>query len=256
MSPNTTQRWLRRFHPCPDAPVQLLCLPHAGGSASFYFPFSRALSGSAEVVCVQYPGRQERHDEPGITELHTLADRITEAVAEGADDRPLALFGHSMGAMLAFEVAGRLEDAGTTVATLFASGRRAPSHQCPPRNVHGFTDEQLVAELAALDGTDAELLSDPDVLRMILPAIRSDYEAVETYRYRPRPPLRCPVVALVGDRDPRVDLDEAAAWADHTARSFALQVFSGGHFYLSAQQAAVVGLMRQHLTASTLLGAG
>lgn len=256
MSPNTAQGWLRRFHPCPDAPVQLVCLPHAGGSASFYFPFSQVLSGSAEVLAVQYPGRQERHHESGLTDLHILADRITEAVVEGADDRPLALFGHSMGAMLAFEVAGRLEDSGTTVAALFASGRRAPSRHRPPENVHGFTDERLVAELAALDGTDAELLGDPDVLRMILPVIRSDYEAVETYRYRPRPPLRCPVVALVGDRDPRVDLDEAGAWADHTAQSFELKVFSGGHFYLSAQQAAVVELVRQHLIASTLLGAG
>ncbi|MGW1514786.1 thioesterase II family protein [Streptomyces sp. NPDC002394] len=256
MSPNTAQRWLRRFHPRPDAPVQLVCLPHAGGSASFYFPFSQALSGSAEVLGVQYPGRQERHNEPGLTDLHALADRITEAVAEEADDRPLALFGHSMGAMLAFEVAGRLEDSGTPVAALFASGRRAPSRHRPPENVHAFTDEQLVAALAALDGTDTELLNDPDILRMILPAIRSDFQAVETYRYRPRPPLRCPVVALVGDRDPRVDLDEAGAWADHTAHSFDLRVFSGGHFYLSDHQTAVVDLVRQHLIASSPLGAG
>ncbi|MFF4140777.1 thioesterase II family protein [Streptomyces sp. NPDC001698] len=247
MSPDTARRWLRRFHPCPDAPVQLVCLPHAGGSASFYFPFSQALSGSAEVLGVQYPGRQERHHEAGITDLHTLADRITEAVTEEVDDRPLALFGHSMGAMLAFEVAARLEDSGTEVATLFASGRRAPSCHRSPENVHTFTDEQLVAVLAALDGTDTELLSEPYVLRMILPAIRSDFEAVETYRYLPRPPLRCPVVALVGDRDRRVDLDEAGAWADHTTESFDLQVFSGGHFYLSAQQAAVVDLVWKHL---------
>lgn len=248
MSPHTAQPWLRRFHPCPDAPVQLVCLPHAGGSASFYFPFSQALSGSAEVLGVQYPGRQERHHEAGITDLHALADRITEAVAEGVDDRPLALFGHSMGAMLAFEVAARLEDSGTEVAALFASGRRAPSRHRPPENVHAFTDEQLVAVLAELGGTDTELLSEPYVLRMILPAVRSDFEAVETYRYRPRPPLRCPIVALVGDRDPRVDLDETDAWADHTVGSFDLQVFPGAHFYLSAQQTAVVGLVRKRLS--------
>jgi len=241
-----TAPWLRRFHPSPDAGVRLVCLPHAGGSASFYFPFSRAFPGAVEVLAVQYPGRQERHQEPAVPDINLLADHITDALAAEAD-RPLALFGHSMGAMLAFEVASRLEDLGITVPQLFVSGRRAPSRHREMASVHTFTDEGLVAELLMLDGTDAELLADPDVLQMILPAIRSDYQAVETYRYRPRPKLLCPVVALTGDSDPRVDLDEARAWADHTSNSFDLRVFPGGHFYLSAQQTAVVELVQQRL---------
>ncbi|MET8327366.1 alpha/beta fold hydrolase [Streptomyces sp. NPDC005181] len=254
MSSNTAGRWLRRFHPSPEAAVRLAILPHAGGSASFYFPFSEALSGAVEVLAVQYPGRQERSREPGITDLMQLADRITEALTAEADDRPTALFGHSMGAMLAFEVASRLQSAGAAVPVLFTSGRRAPSRHRDMESVHTFTDTRLVAELKELDGTDSELLDDPNVLSMVLPAIRSDYEAVETYRYQPQPKLFCPVMALVGDSDPRVDLDEARAWADHTAHSFELRVFPGGHFYLSAQRTAVVEAVKQRLAASALLG--
>ncbi|MFF2076330.1 thioesterase II family protein [Kitasatospora sp. NPDC058162] len=256
MSSSAVRRWLRRFHPAPHAPTRLVCLPHAGGSASFYFPFSQALSTSAEVLTVQYPGRQERYHEAGLTDLHAMADRIAEALEAETDGRPLALFGHSMGAMLAYEVACRVEDRGGAVEVLFASGRRAPS--CPHglESVHTLTDEGLVAELGAMGGTDTELLTTPGMLRMVLPAIRSDYEAVETYRPRQRPPLRCPVQVLTGDSDPRVDLDQAAAWARHTVGPFDLRVLSGGHFYLTAHQAAVVDLVRQRLAEPTALAAG
>lgn len=110
--PSGDPEWFRLFSSAPDAAVRLLCLPHAGGSASFYFPVAQALSPSVEVLAVQYPGRQDRRMEPLIDDIHTLADRITEELS-AYRDKPLALFGHSMGAVLGFEVAQRLEERGT-----------------------------------------------------------------------------------------------------------------------------------------------
>lgn len=235
--------WLRRFQPAPEAPVRLVCLPHAGGSASFYFPVARALAPAMDVLAVQYPGRHDRRHEPGITRLAELADRITEALLPWAD-RPLALFGHSMGGLLGYEVAARLEDAGATPAALFASARRAPSRH-RAESVHLRSDAGVIEELKLLDGTDSGMLMDDELLRMILPALRSDYEAIETYRHHPRPPLAAPIVVLTGDDDPQVTAEEARAWSAHTSIDFSLHTFKGGHFYLTRHQSEVLDIIRR-----------
>ncbi|MCS0638489.1 alpha/beta fold hydrolase [Streptomyces sp. LP05-1] len=235
-------RWIRRFHPRPDSRVRLVCLPHAGGSASFYFPLSRAMPATVEVLCVQYPGRQDRRTEPLLDSVPALADQVYEALLPWTD-RPLALFGHSMGASLGYEVARRLERRRDFVPTaLFASGRRAPSAY-RAETVHLRDDDGLVEEMRELSGTDPQLLGDEELLRMILPAIRADYRAAETYTWEPGPPLRCPVTSLIGDDDPKVTRDEAAAWSAHTEGPFALEVFPGGHFFLARHQPEIVRLL-------------
>lgn len=231
--------WTRRFEPAPDAATRLVCFPHAGGSASFYFPVAKAMAPGVDVLAIQYPGRQDRRSEPSVDSIHTLADLVVEELT-GWADRPLTLFGHSMGAMLAYEVAGRLERRGIAPLGLFASGRRAPSAY-RDETVHQRDDDGIIAEMRKLSGTDAEILADEELLRMILPAVRSDYRAVETYRHRAgQPPLACPVVALTGDDDPQVTPDEARAWERHTTGGFRLRSFPGGHFYLNAQAGAVM----------------
>ncbi|GAB2608821.1 thioesterase [Paractinoplanes abujensis] len=243
-----TSLWLRSYHGAHAAPARLLCLPHAGGSASYYFPVSRALSPRIEVLAVQYPGRQDRRGERGLGSLQELAADVYQQLRH-ADARPTALFGHSMGASVAFEVARLMEADGVAPAHLYVSGRRAPSAHRDER-IHLRGDADLIAEIRRLDGTAGGLLDDPDVLRMFLGVIRDDYRAAETYRWQPGPPLRCPVTVLVGDRDPKVDLDEAATWQTHTTGPFAMQVFDGGHFYLHSHQAAVLDTIRSGLTPS------
>jgi surfactin synthase thioesterase subunit len=223
--------WLRRFHPVPGSTVRLVCLPHAGGSASFFFPVSKALAPSVEVLSVQYPGRQDRRSEPPIDDIGVLADHVCRALATYTD-KPLALFGHSMGAIVAFETTRRLEARGVKPVRLLASGRRAPSSRYG-ENIHRRDDDGIAAELRALSGTEQQLLADEDFLRMILPAVRSDYRANETYRGAPGATTRCPITAFVGDSDPKVTVDEAHTWREHTTGAFDLKVFPGGHFYLT-----------------------
>ncbi|MFC9236266.1 thioesterase II family protein [Streptomyces decoyicus] len=242
--------WCRRFHPAPDAGRRLVCFPHAGGSASFYHPVSAALSPGVEVIAVQYPGRQDRRKEPAIDDIGLLADRIAEAL-KACSDRPLTFFGHSMGALVAFEVARRLERNGDGPLRLFASGRRAPSaHR--DEQVHRRDDDGIVTELRALSGTDSRVLDDEEMLRMVLPALRSDYKAVETYRSEPAAVVRCPVTVLVGDEDPKTSLDEARSWEAHTTGDFDLRVFSGGHFYLADRPKEVMTVLSDHFTSVAL----
>lgn len=242
--------WFRNYRPAPQAPLRLICLPHAGGSATFYYPVAQALAPRIEVLAVQYPGRQDRREEPAATDLTTLADHIAQAVAP-LTDRPYALFGHSMGAIVAFETARRLEAAGHGPAELFVSGRRAP---CLDRagDFHPRTDQEVVAEIRALNGTGDALLDDQEILDMILPALRADYHAVRRYRYSDGPRLACPLTAFTGDSDPKASATEVDAWAGHTASGFELRVLPGGHFFLVDQQHEVLRTVEQHLTTAAI----
>ena len=237
--------WLRRFHPAQEMNNRLICFPHAGGSASFYFPVSKALSVRTDVVAIQYPGRQDRRNEPCIETIAELADQVSWFIRPLAD-RPLTFFGHSMGAILSFEVARRLEATGIVLSGFFASGRRAPSAYRDER-VHLRDDNGLLADVRALSGTDSQLLSDEEIVSMVLPAIRSDYKAAETYRYQPGPELRCPIFALVGDKDPKATVDEARVWGMHTTGPFLCRVFRGGHFYLNSHAPTIIDIIAEHL---------
>ena len=237
--------WVRRFHPAPTAVARLVCFPHAGGAATYFHPVSASLPTSLEVLAVQYPGRQDRHAETPVDDLFVLADRLADVLAPETTG-PVAFFGHSMGASLAFEVARRLEERGTKLLTLFVSGRRGPSAHRDER-IHEKGDEVLLAEVKRLGGTDAAVLDDEDIRNLVLPALRSDYKAAELYHYRPGPDVGCPIVALVGDEDPKVTEAEARQWAERTSAGFELKTYPGGHFYLNDHAAAVIRLIADRL---------
>jgi surfactin synthase thioesterase subunit len=237
--------WIRQFHPSVDAPVQLACFPHAGGAASFFFPVSRALAPDVDVLAVQYPGRQDRRGERCIDNLCELADVIAGELLPRCD-RPLALFGHSMGATVAYEVARLLERAGALPVGIFASGRRAPSID-RNESIHLRDDKGLVRALHELSGTSSALLGDAEFVNMVLPSVRADYRAVETYRHPDGPVLGCPVSVLVGDADPMATIEDAEAWRGHTTGKFRIEVYPGGHFYLSEQVNSVLSTIVDQL---------
>jgi surfactin synthase thioesterase subunit len=243
LSAAESDQWIRRYNPAPEGRLNLVCFPHAGGSAPYYSPVSAALAPSYEVTAVQYPGRQERRHTPCIDDIGELARQAHAALAHAgilASGRPVALFGHSMGAVVAFEVARLMErDGGTGPVVLFASGRRAPS-RFREDNVHLRDDDGIIEDIRALGGTDSRVLQDRELLDMVLPTLRSDYRAVERYRRGTEARIDAPIAVLVGDSDPHTTPEEALAWRDHTSGDCEVHTFPGGHFYLEDRQTEVL----------------
>jgi pyochelin biosynthetic protein PchC len=239
---------LRRFVPRPGAALRLFCFPHGGGGASAYAHWAEWLPPGVEPVAVQYPGREDLTGEPVPADMDELANALTAAIAP-LTGRPYALFGHSMGATVAYEVAQRLRARGARPpAHLVASAREAP-HDEQGGDVHRGDDEDLHAELVRLGATPSEVLRDPELRKMIFGYVRADYRIIETYRARPLPPLDCPVTVFLGDRDPDLTAAEAMGWRRATRARTELRLFSGDHFYLVPQRPAVLAALRQILAA-------
>lgn len=227
--------------------MYLVCLPHAGGSASYFFRFSAELHPSIEVLAVQYPGRQDRRDEPCMESVDELARHVVRATEPYWREGRLALFGHSLGASVAYEVARILEqEHGVRLDGLYVSGRQAPS-RTQDRVVHRLDDRNFLSAIQRLNGTDDAIFQNEELVRMVLPALRSDYKAAETYAYRPGPKLDCPVMALAGDSDPEAPLAEVAEWRRFTNGSFCLRAYPGGHFYLNSQWDELCNDISDHL---------
>ncbi|MFE6668823.1 thioesterase II family protein [Streptomyces sp. NPDC057697] len=223
--------WIRCFRPAPDAGAQLVCFPHAGGSASGYHSLTTEVGGTAETLVVQYPGRHDRIAEPFAERLGDVVDAVLPSIpADGR--RPLILFGHSMGALLAFETARRLAAEGREPTALIVSGSEGPALPRAERFPRPPSDQDLIAEMRLLSGTDDELLTHPEILQLALPPLRADYAMLGARVHVPGPPLRCPVVALTGDSDPRVSVEGVQAWEGETEGPFERHVLTGGHFFL------------------------
>lgn len=239
-------RWFRIHHPVPTARTRLICLPHAGGAASFFRTWSRCFSPIVEVVAVQLPGREDRIDEPPITSLGAVVESLAEAMSL-VSDRPYLLFGHSLGAAIAHELCVALRQDGRGLpAHLVVSGREAPDRH-RGGTLHCGSDAELSRELGRLNGTAVELIDNPEWCAMALPIIRSDYRLIETYRPRLCAPLGIPITAFVGEQDGELLPGDAEAWADQTAAAFSLRRFPGNHFYLIAQRDGVVRVLQRLL---------
>ena len=245
--PSGDDLWCRRYRPARNAGARLVCLPHAGGSAPFFLPVANALSPHADVVAIQYPGRQDRRAETPIDDMAVLADQVADVLLR-QPPAPTTIFGHSLGAVLGFEVIRRLEAQRREPVRLFASGRRAPSTHRDER-VHLRDDAGVIAEVRALNGTASALLGDDEIMRAALPSLRADYKAAETYSCAADVTVDCPVTVLTGDSDPKTTMAEAQAWASHTRGGFDLRVFKGGHFFLTAHADDIIKLIAQHLGA-------
>ncbi|WCD86476.1 Thioesterase PikA5 [Streptomyces xanthophaeus] len=233
-------RVLRRPNPRPGAAVRLLCLPHAGGSQSLYQEWAQLLPPEVELVVACPPGRLDRIDDPWPASIADMAAGFVTELVPWLD-RPWAVFGHSMGALVGYELVLRVQQMGLPAPVgLFASACGAPGHRSDGGQ-HVMTDDELCAELAGLGGIDPELLALPEMREMVLPVIRGDYELLSRYRPRPGELLSCPVSVFVGLEDVELSPEGAAAWGGRTSGPCEVVEFTGGHFYLSEQPERVIG---------------
>ncbi|MCB5165663.1 alpha/beta fold hydrolase [Streptomyces bambusae] len=228
-------RWLHCPVPRPGAAHRLVCFAHAGGSAAYFHAWAAGLPG-AEVHAVRYPGRADRLHEPFADGLHAMARDVAEELAAVDDGRPAVLFGHSMGALLAYETARLLAGGPAAPAHLIASAAGAPllRRTARPAGADDADDDALVATLAALGGTAPELLTDRALRAYVLPYVRADFALVRGYVHRPGPPLDCPLTTITAADDRHVRPADVAAWAAHTRAGHRARTVPGGHFYLTA----------------------
>jgi medium-chain acyl-[acyl-carrier-protein] hydrolase len=210
----------------------LFCLPYAGGSAAIYREWDALLSPYIELIAIELPGHGTRRDEALFNTSGPLLDALAPVVAADLD-KPFALFGHSMGALIAYELARRLLIlCNKQPVRLFASGRRAPDFPDTRKPAHNLPDEEFIAELRRLNGTPAEVLADPELLGIMLPMLRADFELTETFTHEPGPTLTCPVSAYGGLSDFDVGQKAIEAWRGVSSGPFTLRMFQGGHFFI------------------------
>jgi pyochelin biosynthetic protein PchC len=205
-----------------------------------YRAWGTELPADIDVVSVQFPGRLDRIGEPWQTRFGDLVATLVGLLA--VDRRPTALFGHSLGSLVAFEVARGLCARNTPVIHLFFSGQSAPP-RLRRTTKHLGTDDELWAEVTRLSGTSSEVLAVAELRPLVLPGLRHDYRLAETYEPAPGPPLGCPITALIGRDDPEVDAAEATAWAAMTTGPFMLRVFEGDHFYLQSWRTELLAVI-------------
>ncbi|WP_216206447.1 thioesterase II family protein [Amycolatopsis aidingensis] len=245
-------RWLAGRRPRHDAEFRLFCLAYAGGSASVYHEWRRLVPAHVDVCPVELPGRGGRWGEPAFTELDPLVRAMATALSP-ALDLPFALFGHSMGGLLAFELARTLRDQGKPQpCELFVSATSAPGGPRTGSSVHRASDAELTAEIRRLGGTPAEVLADADLMALTLPALRADYAVLETYEYRPAAPLEVPITVFGGAADRIVPPSALRGWTGESLAGVTTRMLPGDHFFLRSAAgdlvSSIVRTLARHRT--------
>ena len=248
----TGGRWI--VEPVPalaDPAVRLFCFAHAGGGPAFFRRWRAALAPEIDVRPVLLPGRESRIREAPARRIEQVLDPLCAALLPHLD-RPYVLFGHSMGAVLAYEVGRRLarsrashEGFAEGPAAVLVSGRRAPRLPTSRRLFSTLPDAEFLREIGGLGGTPPEVLKESALLRALLPPLRADFELNEWYQPLPGPRLHCPVAAYMGAADPEVNHRELLGWHEETGGEFTMRVFDGDHFYLKDGRADVLAAVRQ-----------
>ncbi len=247
MSPTQKSPWIAYHTPRPRARLRLLCFPYAGGGALAYREWTAGLPETIEVLPVQLPGRERRLAEPPFTQMEPLVAAAAEALAP-ALDRPFAIFGHSMGAIVGYEVAQRLRAAyGLQPSHLMASARRAPHLPPEPDEDYKLPDDQLIERLREINGTPAEVLEHPELMALMLPLLRADFELNDTYQPAAYPPFACPITAFGGRDDDELLPGGLEAWSEVTTGRFALKMFPGDHFYLNEHRGRLLEVVADRL---------
>lgn len=240
--------WIVRSAPIPQPRMRLFCFPYAGGGASVFRSWSDALPEHIEICPIQFPGRENRLQEPPFTRLRPLIQTLAQVLLPHLN-MPFAFFGHSMGALASFELALELrrQNAPRPVH-LFVSGCRAPQLPRTSPPTHQLPDTEFIDELRRFNGTPEAVLQNSELLDIFLPLLRADLAMSETYDYVAEEPLDLPISAFGGLHDDLVSSDGLAAWQDQTRSGFTLRQFPGDHFFLIGSREALLRAMQQDLS--------
>jgi len=233
--------------PNPQSRMRLFCFPYAGGTAAVFRSWAQYLPSEIELCAVQYAGRGGR-----------LAERLGEDVIEVMNGiyqdlqpflkKPFAFFGHSMGALVGYEFARRLQrEQKPGPFELFVSGCSAPHVRLFKETTYDLPEPEFIAELRRLQGTPEEVLDNAELMQLMMPIIRADFKASQTYKHEPGPPLECPIRAFGGLKDEMVPREKVEAWSEHTRGSFRAQMLPGDHFFLNTSQSLLTRIIVQQL---------
>ncbi len=237
--------WVTSFADVPDPVCELVCFPHAGGGSSVFQTWQRH-TDVLRVSAVRLPGRESRLREPAIADLDALVDALAAALS-GLTGRPYAFYGHSMGALVAYELTRRLRAEGLPLPRgLFVAGMDAPQRLDLDR-AHDLPRDELVAWLVGVNGLDAEVLEYPALIDLMLPTIRADLAVVENYEHRRQPPLPVPIHVLRGRGDVQVSVEGSGGWAELTSAGCAVTDLDGDHFFVQHNERRIVSLIESDL---------
>lgn len=233
--------------PNPQSRMRLFCFPYAGSTAAVFRSWPQYLPSEIELCAVQYPGRGGRIAEP-------LGEDVVEVMNEIYQDlqpflkKPFAFFGHSLGALVSYEFARRLQrEQQQGPFQLFVSGCSAPHVRMFDEITYDLPEPEFLAELRRLQGTPEEVLDNAELMQIMMPIIRADFKASQTYKYAPGPLLECPIRAFGGLKDDMAPREEVEAWSEHTAGSFRAQMLPGDHFFLNTSQSLLTRIIAQEL---------
>lgn len=258
MSVANTDRWLRARRPLARPRVRLLCLPYAGGGATIYHHWPdghhwpaghhwpEGLPADVEVRAVQLPGRQDLWNEPPHQSVSSLVQGLVQALA-ALPTAPLVIYGHSFGTLLGFELSLALAAAGTPPRALIAAARGAPNRPARLPAIHTLPDPAFKEELAARYGMSRVLLADAELMALVMPSLRADFTALETYRYAPDQKLAVPLHVLHGQKDKLVHPEDIAAWRELTTGPSTLHELDAGHFFVDTHRAWVLARVAEVL---------
>ena len=244
----TTESWLKCYKPLPDAQLRLFCFPYVGSSAVAFRSWSDLLPSTIEVHAIELPGRGTRIKESVYTKMQPLIEAIAPALLPKLD-KPFAFFGHSMGAILAFECSRFLrKNYGLLPSCLFVSGRNAPHVQNQDSLANNVSKEAFLEELRLFKGTPEKVLKNPAMLKLLLPILQADYEVIKTYEYTEEVSLKCALITFGSSEDIKTTIEGLKAWKEHTTDYFYLHKMPGNHFFINSSKSLLIEQIVSYLS--------
>jgi len=245
MLPNSF-KWVVPMNAQPNPRLRLFCFPYSGGAAHVYSKWHEKLPSDVEVIAIQYPGRSSRFIEPLVT---SMADMVRGAY-DGIQhllDRPFALFGHSLGAAIAFELCRKLEQDGQKPVFLFPSGRNAPHIDTDREEIHSLGEAEFTEEIRNFNGTPKEVLDNPELMELMIPILRADFTISETYTFQDGPKLNTPIRAFGANSDPHVQEEGVIGWGEYGQGDFKSHIFEGHHFFIQDETSDFFNVLANYL---------